>query len=166
MKNRALIILALSASGAAVAQQGQSDVERLVIQAARAGHTVETMLQGRVATAVPFGLSDGPGCSGVGLIQNGYRSGPRIDNYRVCGSEVELSYDVSPALPADREMQQVGSMAIRGAVRYGQQTSEWRGYEIQATRLSATDRAGCAEVETIILNSGLLVSRQAGRVCP
>lgn len=155
-------------AGAVSAQQDLTDIERLVMQAANAGHTVENALLGRAATAVPFALRDAPGCLGVGVIQNGqgsFRGGPRIDNFRVCGTAIERNDDVSPALPNDRDLQQVGIMAIRGAIRYGQQTSEWRGYEIQAIRLSAADSAGCAQVETIVTNTGMLVSRQAGRLC-
>ncbi len=169
MKLRSLIFVAMTTTaGAAGAQQGLTDIERLVMQAAKAGHTVENMLLGRVATAVPFVLHDSPGCAGVGVIQNGqttFRGGPRIDNYRVCGTEVERNDDVSPALPNDRELQQAGNMAIRGAIRYGQQTSEWRGYEIQAIRLSAADSSGCAQVETIVSHASMLVARQTGRLC-
>lgn len=105
---------------------------------------------------------------GIGVVQPGqqiFRKGPRIDNYRSCDGSVELVDDLPPALPNDRRLIEVGEMAIRGALRYGDQSTSYDGYQISAARLSPVDQRGCGLVETLVIFNDLLVSHQVGRIC-
>lgn len=161
-----MAILGTAISGSALAQW-DSDRERLAEQAVQVGHTVEGMVNGRPATAVPYPVSQ-RGCTGVGIIQPGqraFRNGPRIDVFRACGGALELIDDMPPMLPGDRRLIETGEMAIRGAVRYGDQVARYGGYEIRAQRLSPIDQRGCALIETIVTTNDLLVSHQVGRIC-
>ena len=67
-----MAILGVAVSGSALAQW-DSDRERLAEQAVQVGHTVEGMVNGRPATAVPYPVSQ-RGCTGVGIIQPGQRA--------------------------------------------------------------------------------------------
>ena len=166
LRYQAVCVLFLLSSGAATAQW-DSDRERLAEQAVQVGHTVEGMVNGRSASAVPYPVSQ-RGCTGVGVVQPGqrvFRNGPRIDVYRSCGGSLELVDDLPPSLPGDRKLIETGEMAIRGAVRYGDQVASYGGFDIRSQRLSPIDQRGCALVETIVTTSDLLVSHQVGRIC-
>jgi len=161
----AVLLAGLAFSGRAAASS--PDVEQLVMSAARSGHAVEGFAYNQPATAVPI---RGGRCPRVGLVyqeSTRHRRGPRIDHFDACpGQEPESVNDVSPALPDDPQFKQLTLMAIRGALRYGQQHSAWMGYNVAIRRLSAADPNGCAQVETIVDTEGLLVSYQVGRMCP
>jgi len=165
--NRSALTLLLAMT-ASVAMAGVDEgIESLVLSAARNGHPIEGMVQGRALVAVPV-LKDK--CFSVGVVypkERGPRiGGPRIDNFRVCDNTVEPVEEVSPALPEDRSMQQTTIRVIRGALRYGAQRADWHGHRIGALRLAPTDPSGCGQVETVASYDGLLVAHQVGRMCP
>lgn len=163
---RILPILMLAMSGFAQAQQG-NDPESLVEMTIRSGHATEGMVYGQRAIAV---LVPNRPCPNVGIVyQEGrrQRGGPRIDNYSACpGEDIERIQDVSPSLPDDPQFQQLVQMAVRGALRYGAHRRDMYDYHIDTRRLSAVDAYGCAQVETIVSTTGLLVSYNYGRLCP
>lgn len=149
------------------AKANSPEIDMLVMSAARSGHAIEGFAYNQPATAVPIRSGR---CTRVGLVfqeTTRHRRGSRIDHYEVCPSqEPEAVNDVSPALPDDPQFKQLTMMAIRGALRYGQQNSSWMGYNVVTRRLSAADPNGCAQVETTVDTESLLVSYQVGRMCP
>ena len=160
-------LLAVLASGSANASD--PGLYALVSSAARNGHAIEGVVFNQPVTAVPV---RGGRCPKVGVVyqrdSSRHRRGPRIDNFEVCpGRDPEDTQEVSPALPDDREFKQLTMMTIRGALRYGEQRSDWMGYSIASRRLSYADPNGCAQVETTVASEeGLLVSHNVGRMCP
>lgn len=143
------------------------DLRSLVMSAAQSSHAVEGLAYNQPATAVPIAARP---CPRVGVIyqeSTRHRRGPRIDSFSVCpGQAPESINDVSPALPDDAKFQQLTMMAVRGALRYGEQRADWQGYQVDTRRLSYADPQGCAQVETIVATEGLLVSYHVGRMCP
>lgn len=165
MKISPLVLLLTLASTQAFADP--PELLSLVSAAARNGHAIESMLYRQPVVAVP--MPSRP-CPTVGILYQDdrrRRSGHRIDNYQVCpGAEPEMIDDISPALPEDKQFQQITQMAIRGALRYNAQRREWGEYRIDTRRLSAADAFGCGQVETVISSMGMLVAYQVGRLCP
>lgn len=142
-------------------------LQMLVANAASSGHAIEGFAYNQPVIAVPI---HGGRCTRVGVVHQEstrHRRGPRIDNFEVCQGQAPASLnDVSPALPDDDQFKQLTVMAIRGALRYGEQRSVWMGYNVAARRLSYADPSGCAQVETTVDTEGLLVSHHVGRMCP
>ena len=159
-----VLAIALCASPAHAADPG---VLQLVASAAASGHAIEGFAYNAPVVAVPF---PGGRCTRVGVVYQEatrHRRGPRIDNFEVCQGQAPVGInDVSPALPDDDQFKQLTVMAIRGALRYGEQRSVWMGYNVAARRLSYADPSGCAQVETTVDTEGLLVSHHVGRMCP
>lgn len=167
MKGGLLCALLASVAIPALADM-DADMETLIRGAASYGHAAESLVQGQPVIAVPI-PGDGR-CARVGVIYTSARGrrhgGPRIDNFSLCGEEVDALDEVSPAVPDDKAFGQVGGMTVRSALRYERQRTTWQGYGIEARRLSLPDSNGCAQVETIIVSERLLVAYNVGKVCP
>ena len=131
------------------------------------GQPTEMMFNNRQsAVAVPL---PGSPCPTVGVIYRDqrHRGRERIDNYRVCPqAQPEAIDDLPPALPDNQTFRQLTQMTLRATLIYGSQRRNWQGYLVTARRLSPHDGSGCAMVETVVSYSGMLVSYNAGRLCP
>jgi hypothetical protein len=160
-------VLAIGLTFSTTGQANDPGLISMVMAAAQSNHAVEGLAYNQPATAVPIAARP---CPRVGLVyeeHTRHRRGPRIDNFITCpGQAPETIQDVSPSLPDDRQFQQLTLMAVRGALRYGEQRADWSGYHVETHRLSYADPQGCAQVETIVVTAGLLVSYHVGRMCP
>ena len=147
--------------------QPSDALDALLQDAVLNGQPSEMMFNNRQsAVAVPL---PGNPCPTVGVIYRDqrHRGRERIDNYRVCPqARPEMIDDLPPALPDDQTFRQLTHMTLRAALVYGSQRRNWQGYLVTARRLSPHDGSGCAMVETIVSYSGMLVSHNAGRLCP
>jgi hypothetical protein len=142
-----------------------TDLDRLLADAASAGHPVEGIAYGQRVRAVPVGPAGE--CMRVGLVYLDFRRGgtERIVNYDVCGERGAEVREVSPALPDDPAMRELVRMSVNGALAYGTHVADYQGYRVASRRNTAPDGAGCAHVDTVVSSDRLLVSHAGGRVC-
>lgn len=144
----------------------QTDIDSVIANTARSGKTIafqfDSGVSGRAVRVGEF-----QGCTWVGLVLAGTtrKGSERIDNYRVCGSEIRRVEVVSPALPSEPTFKRAVIGNIDTAVRYGHQDLTFGEYDVSTVRLSPLGSDGCAYSETVISSNGLLVTYAEGRSC-
>ncbi len=163
LRNGGLLVATLMCVGTATA--ADAELDQLLGDAVANGAPIESILHGQRVRAVSMGRSGV--CDSVGLVYPDMkgRGGARIVNYRICDGMSENTQDVSPALPNDRQMQEVVRMSMMGALTSGSHAATYQAYRITSRRNSPLDASGCAMVETTVSSMGLLVSQAGGRIC-
>lgn len=109
------------------------------------------------------------GCDRVAIISLDTRNTrhQRAKNFRVCGNRITQmdANEVTPSFPNDADALAVLANARRATLLHGSQRMRFQGYVIETRRLRATERRGCAPVETVITHNGNLVLGDVGEIC-
>jgi hypothetical protein len=105
--------------------------------------------------------SDGE-CDRVGVLNSLFK---RIDNYRICGNNIEIRNTVSPALPSGSEIETTINDVRRQAILYGNGAAIWQDYKFNAKRIGLSGNSTCAPVELVVSYDGDLVLNNTQSVC-
>jgi hypothetical protein len=89
----------------------------------------------------------------------------RTSNYRVCDGQVTPIADVAPVFPRDTTAQSVRDSVTRAAWANGRAANIWQDYRIEARVIGPARANGCAQVQTTVTWSGMLVEQKTDRVC-
>ncbi len=89
----------------------------------------------------------------------------RTTNYRVCAGQVTPIADVAPVFPPGMDAQAVRVGVTRAARINGRAENVWQGYRIEARVIGPMRADGCAQVQTTVTWSGMLVEQKTDRVC-
>jgi len=161
------LILCAICTGPAQADLPFNESVQTVLNAVVQRHTVQG--RGRIgqatfqAMAVPYRI-EGDDCVSIGLIRI---ASATIEDWRLCSGRLEQLPTRSPKLAPTSNPQVLEAVrqAEQVAATSGQMLTKWGDYQILARRLPEADINGCVKVESLILNDGLLLSRDATTIC-
>lgn len=101
-------------------------------------------------------------CARVGVIHS---QGGTTENYKVCATRA-VPVEGTPATPDPGQLRIARDTAASNARTAGEYLGRFGDFELRAVRLGNPDAAGCAQVETTVSNSLLLVGNWVTKACP
>lgn len=149
-------VLALISTCASLA----NELEQAVKQASASRMTVMTTASGWRYRLVYVGQEGS--CSAVGSIN---LDAKRVQNFRICGDQVQERTEMVPSFPDDKEGDFVVEQTRRAAILYGQMSQLWQGYRIDARRVGLTGNTRCSPVETTVSYDNDLVFNGIKEIC-